>query len=99
MIYFDKSGPDTTDGWNGLNTKQAEESKKMYGDNSITQTKKKSFFRQFLSNFGDPIIKILLIALALNVLFTFRNFPVRQLLNSFRRMRERLPAESGGKGN
>ena len=74
MIYFDKSGPDTTDGWNGLNTKQAEESQKMYGDNSITQTKKKSFFRQFLSNFGDPIIKILLSARALNVLFTFRHF-------------------------
>ena len=74
MIYFDKSGPDTRERWNGLNAKQAEESKEKYGDNSITQTKKKSFFRQFLSNFGDPIIKILLIALALNVLFTFRDF-------------------------
>ncbi len=74
MIYFDKSGPDTTDSRNGLSAKEAEKSRQLYGDNSITQTKKKSFFKQFLSNFGDPIIKILLIALALNVLFTFRNF-------------------------
>ena len=51
-----------------------EQSRKQHGSNQLTQKKRNSFFRQFLSSFGDPIIKILLIALAVNVLFLFRHF-------------------------
>jgi len=44
-----------------------------YGNNRITKRKRKSFIAHFLSNFNDPIIKILLGALVLNVLFSFRH--------------------------
>lgn len=58
----------------GLTPAQVEQSRKQHGSNQLTQKKRNSFFRQFLSSFGDPIIKILLIALAVNVLFLFRHF-------------------------
>ena len=58
----------------GLTPAQVEQSRKQHGSNQLTQKKRNSFFRQFLSSFGDPIIKILLITLAVNVLFLFRHF-------------------------
>lgn len=57
----------------GLSAEQAEQSRKQYGSNELTQRRRKSFFLQYLSSFGDPIIQILLGALALNVLFLFRD--------------------------
>ena len=56
----------------GLTTKQAEESRRLHGSNALTRRKGQSFFRHFLANFGDPIIRILLIALAVNVVLLFR---------------------------
>jgi len=53
----------------GLTAAEAEESRRLHGSNQLTVRKGKSFFRQFLSNLGDPIIKILLAALGLNLLF------------------------------
>lgn len=55
----------------GLTVQQAADSQKKYGSNLLTARKKKSFWRQFVSNLGDPIIRILLAALALNLLFSF----------------------------
>ncbi len=55
----------------GLTPQQVEDSRKRYGSNLLTARKKKSFWRQFFSNLGDPIIRILLAALALNLLFSF----------------------------
>lgn len=57
----------------GLDSREVEESRSKYGSNQLTQKKRKGFFRQFLESFGDPIIKILLIALAINVIFLFRD--------------------------
>ena len=57
-----------------LTAAQVEESRRLHGSNQLTRRKKKGFFRQFLSNFGDPIIKILLVALAVNVIFLFHHF-------------------------
>lgn len=57
----------------GLTEEQVRASRKKYGSNCISKKKRKSFLRQFLSSFGDPIIKILLVALAINVLFLFQN--------------------------
>lgn len=57
----------------GLSEEQVLESRKRYGSNQITKKKRKSFSRQFLEGFGDPIIKILLAALVVNVLFLFRD--------------------------
>ena len=43
----------------------------LYGDNEIKRTKKNSFFKLFLESLGDPMIKILLIVLALKFVFLF----------------------------
>lgn len=59
---------------NGLSSLEVLESRKKYGNNSFTRKKQKSFIRCFIETLGDPIIKILLIALAIKTLFLFRNF-------------------------
>ncbi|MCI9415223.1 MAG: calcium-translocating P-type ATPase, PMCA-type [Clostridiales bacterium] len=58
----------------GLTPSQVEQSRRQYGENTLTQKKRNGFWKQFLSSFGDPIIKILLAALAVNVLFLFHHF-------------------------
>jgi len=57
----------------GLNDAEVMRSRAEHGDNSLSRGKRKSFLRQFVSNLGDPVIKILIGALIINVLFTFRN--------------------------
>ena len=57
----------------GNRTREVERLRREYGDNSFTRRPRKTFFRQYLSAFGDPIIKILLAALALNVIIAIRN--------------------------
>lgn len=57
----------------GLDAAEVAESRRKYGENRLTKAKRKSFFRQFLGNLGDPIIKILIAALLINLIFTFRN--------------------------
>ncbi len=58
----------------GLNEKEVIESRKKYGINEITKQKKNTFLHLLLESLGDPIIKILLIALAIKVVVLFRNF-------------------------
>ena len=58
----------------GLNEKEVIESRKKYGTNEITKQKKNTFIHLLLESLGDPIIKILLIALAIKVVVLFRNF-------------------------
>ena len=53
--------------YQGLNAKQVEESRDEHGFNVLTPPKKESVFHQFLGKFKDPIIQILLIALALSI--------------------------------
>lgn len=55
----------------GLSNAQVEESKRKYGDNSLTQQETESFWAKLLGNFGDPMIKILCVALLINVIFAF----------------------------
>lgn len=57
----------------GLNTNEVLESRKRHGTNEMTKKKGKSFFRLFIENMGDPVIRVLLISLAINVIFTFSN--------------------------
>lgn len=59
--------------FHGLNASEVAASRKNNGSNSLTKGKKKGFFRQFLSNFGDPIIKILLLALGVNIVMMLRS--------------------------
>ena len=52
----------------GLTDSQAEESRKKYGDNSMTEQASESFWDKLRGNLGDPMIKRLLVALGVNVL-------------------------------
>lgn len=57
----------------GLTSKEVEKSFERYGDNSLVKEKGKSFFRRYIENLSDPIIRILIIALVLQVVFTMGN--------------------------
>ena len=59
---------------NGLKEDEVKESRKRYGSNSIREKNKNTFFNLFIETLGDPIIKILLIALAIKTIFLFRDF-------------------------
>ena len=58
----------------GLTDEEVQKSRQKYGDNTISIAKKESFVRKLIATLGDPIIKILLIALAIKTLFLFQNF-------------------------
>ncbi len=57
----------------GLTAAEAEISRKKHGDNSLPELRGKGIIRKFFENLGDPIIKILIAALAVEVIFTFGN--------------------------
>lgn len=59
---------------NGLSNKEVIEARKKYGSNGILGKNKNTFFSLFIETLGDPIIKILLIALAIKTIFLFKDF-------------------------
>ena len=59
---------------NGLNDNEVKINRQKYGKNIVNQVKRNSFFSLLIESLGDPIIKILLIALAVKIVFLFRNF-------------------------
>lgn len=58
----------------GLTYLEVEASKKKYGTNQITTQKQEGFVKLLIESLGDPIIKILLIALAIKTIFLFKDF-------------------------
>jgi len=58
----------------GLSNIEVKKSQLTYGRNEITNTKKNSFMHLLLESLGDPIIKILLIVLAVKTVFLFQSF-------------------------
>lgn len=58
----------------GLSTKEVEISKNKNGTNKIESNNSNSFFKLLIETLGDPIIKILLIALAIKVIFLIKSF-------------------------
>ena len=54
----------------GLSEKQAEKSRELFGENLLTKKKQRTFLHKLLESFGDPIIKILMCALAINVILS-----------------------------
>ena len=59
---------------NGLNDSEVKINRKKYGSNIVNDDSNNSFISLLLESLGDPIIKILLIALAIKLVFLFRNF-------------------------
>ena len=55
----------------GLTSAQAEQSREEHGINELSKKKEKGFFAHFLSNLGDPVTRILLFALVINLIFVF----------------------------
>lgn len=60
--------------YSGLTDKEVLESRKKYGTNEITNDNKNSFIKLLVESLGDPIIKILLIALFVKIVFLFSDF-------------------------
>lgn len=59
---------------NGLNDEEVKENRKKYGSNNISGKNTNTFFNLFIETLGDPIIKILIIALAVKTIFLFKDF-------------------------
>lgn len=57
----------------GLTEKQVIKSREKYGANKLTEHKRTSFFKSFISNLSDPIIRVLIIALIINTLVMLPN--------------------------
>ena len=55
----------------GLNDEQVLKSREKYGDNRITEKETEGFLDKLKENFKDPMIKILCVALIINVIFAF----------------------------
>ena len=51
----------------GLTDQEVAESKQKFGDNSMTEQASESFWDKLKGNLGDPMIKILIVALLINV--------------------------------
>ena len=58
----------------GLSKAEVIKQRKKYGTNSISIAKQNKFINLLIESLGDPIIKILLIALAIKVIFLFKDF-------------------------
>ena len=58
----------------GLNSKEVAINREKYGTNIINIVKRDNFMKLFLESLGDPIIKILLIALGIKTCFLIKDF-------------------------
>ena len=57
----------------GLTDEQVTASREIHGSNILKQVKQKGLLRQFIENLSDPIIRILLVALGINLIFTLNS--------------------------
>lgn len=58
----------------GLTEEEAIQNKEKYGTNQITTVEQTGFMKKLLETLGDPIIRILLIALGIKVVFLIQDF-------------------------
>ena len=58
----------------GLDKQEVEKNREKYGSNQITINKQDTFLKLLLESFGDPIIRILLIALGIKLVFLMKDF-------------------------
>ena len=57
----------------GLTSAEVLAAREKYGDNSLVKERGEGFFKKFLENLSDPIIRVLIAAVALEIIFTFGN--------------------------
>ncbi len=55
----------------GLTEQEALKSRQEHGDNRLSEVKSEGFWEKLKGNFGDPMIKILCVALIINIIFAF----------------------------
>ncbi len=60
--------------YGGLNASQVEESKMKHGTNQLMEFEMETFWDKFKGNFEDPVIKILVVALAIDLIFYFMKY-------------------------
>ena len=77
-VYKDNGG--AMKQYKGLDNEAVVLSRKQHGSNRLKGRKKASFVSKLLSNFSDPIVRILLVALGINILFTLQNMNVFECL-------------------
>lgn len=58
----------------GLTSEEAVQSLKKFGNNALSKPPQQTFFDKLLDNFGDPIIRILIVALLINVVFVYMGY-------------------------
>ncbi len=58
----------------GLTDEEVSVAREKYGSNEIIETEKNTFLKLFIESLGDPMIKILLIVLAVKLVFLFADF-------------------------
>ena len=58
----------------GLTSEEAAQSLKKYGNNALSKPPQQTFFDKLLDNFQDPIIRILIVALLINVVFVYMGY-------------------------
>lgn len=64
----------------GLTDKEVINNRSKYGSNKLTSKKKNTFLKLVIESLSDPIIKILLIALAIKILFLFQDSNIFETL-------------------
>lgn len=64
----------------GLSSGEIESLREKYGANSLKKEKTKSFIRRFFDNLSDPIIRVLMIALGIEIIITFGNCNILEIL-------------------
>lgn len=64
----------------GLGNDGVRKSRELYGSNTVTKRKRAGFFRQLISNFNDPIIKVLLGALIINIAVNVKDINIPETI-------------------
>ena len=67
----------------GLSGKEVINRRNKYGSNKLTSKSKNSFIKLVFESLSDPIIKILLIALAIKVIFLFKDSDIYETVGIF----------------
>lgn len=97
----------------GLTSEEVQTSRELHGDNRLSELKRESFGDKLKNNFRDPMIRILCVALGINIVFVIlghtewyeavgiagRHHPCGVRFHIFRiQQRKRVPEAAGGGG-